>query len=162
MGSRLGIGAAASVLVSTGSAPVWRTVAQTVGDATYTGAGSTDTPTTFTDLSAIGWSSGTTVAVTVTTGTSALVHYGARYTLNPTAGRVVALSYRVSSATTTAASIAWATLGESSNASDFVPAGRSHLATLTAGSNVFTLQALASTSADVAQIGFPYIIVQPL
>jgi hypothetical protein len=162
MGSRLAIGAAASILASTGSAPVWRTVGQTVGDATYTGVGNGTTPTTFTDLSAVGWGSGTTVAVTVTTGTRALLHYGARYTRNPTAGNAVGISYRVSGATTTAAAVNWAIFGESSSASDFVPAGRSHLATVTAGSNVFTLQALASSADDAAIIAYPYVIVQPL
>jgi hypothetical protein len=67
----------------------------------------------------------------------------------------------VSGATTTAAAVNWGTFGESSNTNDFVPAGRSHLATVTAGSNVFTVQALASHVDDVATIAYPYVIVDP-
>jgi hypothetical protein len=165
MGSRLGIGSAnGSVLASTGSAPVWRTVGQAVGDSTYTGkagADGDDTPTSFADLSAAGWGPGTTVAVTVTTGTRALVHYGSRFVRNGTAGRSVDISYRVSGATTTVASVSWGTSSESGAANDTHSPGRSHLATLTAGSNVFTLQASATNAADVAVIGFPYLIVRP-
>jgi hypothetical protein len=166
MGSRLGIGSAnGSVLASTGSAPVWRTVGQTVGSATYTGKAGADgdnTPTTFAGLSVVGWGPGAAVEVTVTTGTRALVHYGARYTRNPTAGNAVGISYAVSGATSTTAAVDWAIFGESSNTSDFVPAGRSHLAVLTAGSNTFHLQALASASSDAAIIAYPFLIVQPL
>jgi hypothetical protein len=160
MGSRLAIGSSAgSMLSSTGSAPVWRQTSQVVGDSLYTGA--VETPIAYADLSSAGWGLGTTVAVTVTTGIRALVHYGARYVRNPTAGNAVSLSYRISGATTTAAAINWGTLGESGNASDFLNVGRSHLAVVTAGSNVFTLQALASSVNDAATISYPYIIVQP-
>lgn len=166
MGSRLGIlSGTGTFLASTGSAPVWRSVGQLVGDATYTGAadpGSANpTPTVFADLSVTGWGSGTTVLVTATTGTRALVHYGARLVRNPTAGGLVHISYRVGGATTTAAATTWETVDESGASNDNNSPGRSHLATLTAGSNTFVLQAHASSGSDAAVIASPYIIVQP-
>lgn len=160
MGSRLAIGAAGTILGSTGSAPVWRASDGLIGDATYTAAGAF--PLAFTDFSSALWSSGTTVAVTLTTGTSALVFYGSRHSQHPTLGSNVQLSYRVSSATTIASSTNHGTLAESDPAGTFSTHGRAHLVTtLNAGSNVFTLQGLVSTGA-AATVGSPWIMVQAL
>jgi len=156
MGSRLAIGSVPGILATTGSAPVWRSVAQLVGDASYSGAGTAS----FEDFTANGWGTGTDVTVTVTTGTRALVWYGARSLATTTAGAVVQLSYRVSGATTTASSVGWGILHESGAASDQDGFGRAHMAVLTAGSNTFTLQGLAS--AGTPTVLFPYIIVMAL
>lgn len=162
LGNRLGIGVEASSLVSTGSVPVWRAISGMNGDTDYTfdaGVGG-GVANTWYDLDHGAWATGTSVTRTVTTGTSALVHLGARYVRHPTAGAQVDLSYRVSGATTVAVNIRWGTKSESSAASDFQSPGRSFYHTgLTAGSNTFTLQGMVTT-ADAAVIGFPYLIVE--
>lgn len=163
MGSRLAIGSVPAVLATTGSAPAWRTIGQSVGDATYTSAtGPGGAPEVFTDFDQSGWGTGTNVAVTVTTGTRALVFLGANASRHATAGAVVQVSYRVSGATTTAASTTWAAANESGNAGDLIHAGRAHMATLTAGSNTFTLQGIVSNNAAAAIVNRPYIIVMGL
>jgi hypothetical protein len=154
MGSRLGIASAPGILATTGSAPVWRSVAQLVGDVS-----NTTTSSSFVDFDAFD-PVGTAVTVTLTTGTRALIWFGARGLSTTTAGANVQLSYRVSGATTTASSIAWEIFHESGAANDTDGFGRAHLATLTAGSNTFTVQAL--TSAGTATILYPYIIVMAL
>lgn len=160
MGSRLAIGAAGAILVSTGSAPVWRESAGLIGDTTYTAAGAF--PLTFTDLNSALWSSGTTVAVTLTTGSMALVWFGNRHSQHPTLGSNVQLSYRVSGASTIAASTSFGTLAESDPAGTFSQSGRAHLvSSLTPGSNTFTLQGMVSSGA-AATIGSPWIVVQAL
>jgi hypothetical protein len=158
MGSRLGIGAVPAILSTTGSAPVWRTVAQSLGDASY---GSGPSSTSYTDFDEVTSWNGTNVTVTVTTGTRAMVWWGCRFASNTSAGAQMDISFRVSGATTTASGTATSVRGESSAANDQVPVGAgARLVTLTAGSNVFTLQALISTGTGT--IGFPYIIVQSL
>lgn len=160
MGSRLAIGAAGSVLGSTGSAPAWRPTDGMVGDTTYTAAGAF--PLAFTDLSNALWSSGTAVTVSVATGSMAMVFFGNRHSQHPTLGSNVQLSYRVGGSTTIAASTAFGTLAESDPAGTFSQSGRAHLATgLNPGSNSFTLQGLVSTGA-AATIGSPWIMVQAL
>lgn len=159
MGSRLAIASTDTgfFLGSTGTAPVWRQVDGMIGDITYTGT----PPTSFSNLNTAPWGNGTEVAVTVTTGAQALIHYGARYTQHTTAGSNVQISYQVTGATTIVASSAFGTIGESSATVDFIPHGRSHWQDgLTPGSNKFILNAMASTAAAVANIGSPYIIVQ--
>lgn len=159
MGSRLAIGAAGTILTSDGSAPVWRASDGIVGDATYTGAGAF--PLAFTDFSNALWSTGTTVALTLTTGAMALLWYGARASQHPTLGSNVQLSYRVSGATTIAASNVWGTVAESDPAGTFSPHGRAHLVALTPGSNTFTLQGMISTGA-AATVLSPFLMVQAL
>jgi hypothetical protein len=156
MGSRLGIGSGnGSHLASTGSAPVWRSVGHLIGDASYGAI----IETSFDDFANLGNGTGTNVTVTVTTGTRAIVFYGARSVANTTAGAIGQISYRVSGATTTAASVNWGTVFESTAANDAGDAGRMHVATLTAGSNTFTLQGFVSAGSGT--IGFPYIAVLP-
>lgn len=159
MGAKMGIGSAGGRVVSTGSIPVWRYTDGMIGDTTYTG---TTPPTAFSNLNIAAWGTGTAVTVTVTTGTAAIVYFGARYVSHGTLGSNVQLSYQVGGATTIAANSAWGTLSESDPAGTLNNAGRAHRVGLTAGSNVFTLNALASTSGATALIGSPYIVVEAL
>ena len=160
MGTRLAIGSAGTRLVSTGTAPVWRATGGMIGDATYTAAGAF--PTSFQALNSALWSSGTQVQVTVTTGTQAMLWYGARFTQHPTLGSNVQISYQITGATTVAASNTWGTASESDPAGTLTNAGRGHYVTgLTAGSNIFTLNALVSTGA-AATISSPWIMVEAL
>ena len=120
-------------------------------------------PTVFTDLNAAGWGSGTNVTVTLTTGTSALVFFGARRVSVDAAGATLEMSYRVSGATTIAAANNFGTVDESGAASDFNSVGRAHFVTgLTGGSNTFTVQALISSGSDTGVIARPYIAVMAL
>ena len=116
--------------------------------------------TVYVDLNHAQWGSGTTVKVTVITSTRALVFYGAVAVLVDNAGDLLELSYRVTGATTIAASTAWATRDESGSASDESSAGRAHyVANLTAGSNTFHLQALISNGSATGIIRRPYLTV---
>lgn len=134
MGSRLGIGAANTVMASTGSAPVWRTV----GFAQDTSSTMTTSSTSYIDLAS--WTSGASVADTITTGTRAILIATARVS-NDTGGNSVYLSYAVSGASTVAASDVRAGRYESSNADDWANVMLLDRVTLTAGSNTFTLYA---------------------
>jgi hypothetical protein len=78
------------------------------------------------------------------------------------AGITVSLSYKVTGDTTTTAAVNWGTADESSNANDFQSVGRSHVATVTAGTNHFTLQAASSSTNDGSTLSYPYIIAIPL
>lgn len=158
MNSRLGIGAANSHLVSTGSAPVWRTVATDVdaGSQTY----DTANGTTYVPLDDANWGFASNVEVTVTTGTVALVLFKGQLS-NNTAGSLTLLSYSVSSATTAAASDNHSIQYESGGANDIALFGGFDLRTgLTGGSNVFTLEArgtagvLTLADPEIAVIGF--------
>lgn len=137
MGSRLGIGAANSHLVSDGSAPVWRGIATDVDTGVSTG-----TPTIYASLAdGVQWPgfSSNAVAVTITTGTLALVLFKAELS-NDTAGSRTLLSYVVSGATTAPASDTRNINFESGAANDIAEFGGFDLATLTAGSNTFSLE----------------------
>ena len=154
MGSRLAIGAATTYLVSDGSAPVWRAVANdsSVGSGTFA-----ETSYTKLDSGAAADTFASELEVTVTTGTVALVLFKS-ILANDTAGSLTALSYSVSSATTVAADDGHSIHYESSNANDQVELGGFDLRTgLTAGSNVFTLE--ARVTADDGTITRPEIAV---
>lgn len=167
MGSRLAIGAAGARLLSTGTALAWRAgPSQSIVNASYisqTDGGGAGSSLSYNDFSGIQWSSGTTIAVTITTNTEAQLWYGARNVRLNTAGKRVFVAYRVSGATTVAASDVWATIDESSAANDENSPGRSHIQTgLTAGSNTFTLRAKTDDTAVTATVFVPYLIVQAL
>lgn len=103
----------------------------------------TFTNTSFLDLDALTGGSGTitAVAATVTTGTRALVTISAQLQ-NDTLNAVSLLSYRVSGATTVAASDDWSALARAAVANDATTVTRSRIHTgLTAGSNTFEVQA---------------------
>ncbi len=153
MGSRLGIGAANSHLVSTGSAPVWRGMATAVDTAS-----NTSLLTSYETLDEVtAWNFTGEVEVTVTTGTEALVLFKARLS-NSAAGSITYMSYSVSGATTVAAADGHSIWYESSGANDQANFGGHDLRTgLTAGSNVFTLE--GRVSADTGTIHRPEITV---
>ncbi len=152
MGSRVGIGAANSHLVSTGSAPVWRSVATD----TDTGSG-ISVVTGYTTLAdAITWNFSAEVEVTVTTGTRALVLFKAELS-NSSAGARTIMSYSVSSATTIAASNNRSIKFESGGADNESEFGGFDLVTVTAGSNVFTLE--GRVTAGTGTIQRPEIVV---
>jgi hypothetical protein len=140
MGSRVGIGAANTHLVSDGSAPVWRAIATDVD----TGSGTEGTTSYLSLQGAGGWGFASEIEVTVTTSTLALVLFKAQLS-NDTAGAITFMSYSVSGATTTAPSGARAIHFESSAANDQALFGGFDLATVTAGSNTFTLEGRVSS-----------------
>ena len=158
MGSRVGIGAATTHLVSTGSAPVWRAV-----DTLARTDSQTATTTGYVTLATTGvanWVFAAEVEVTVTTGTVALVLFKARLS-NDTGGSLTAMSYSVSGASTIAASDLRSIAYESGAADDLAEIGAFDLVTnLTAGSNVFTLEGRAGANTgtilrpEIAVIGF--------
>ncbi len=158
MGTRLAIGAATTHLVSSGSAPVWRAVATDVDIGSDTGIS-----TTYRTLAQGGvsnWDFATEIEVTVTTGTVALVLFKAQLS-GTTAGASTFLSYSVSGATTFAPADGQSIQYESSNANDLAAFGGFDLRTgLTAGSNVFTLEARVTAGTgtvarpEIAVIGF--------
>ncbi len=150
MGSRLAIGAATTHLVSDGSAPVWRAIATDVD----TGSGDF-TSTSYVPMTENAQFAGE-IEVTVTTGTRALVLFKAQLS-NNTAGSETFLSYSVSGATTTAAVDNQSILYTSSIANDVAAFGGFDLATLTAGSNTFTVE--GRVSANTGTIVRPEITV---
>ncbi len=155
MGSRVGIGAVNSHLVSTGSAPVWRSIG-----GSSTGASGTSLITGYTTLGdSITWNFASEIEVSLTTGTEALILFKARL-FNNTAGSSSFMSYSVSGATTVAAADTHAILYESSGANDAAEFGGFDLRVgLTAGTNVFTLEGRAS--GNTATIDNPDIGVIP-
>ncbi len=155
MGSRLAIGAATTHLVSDGSSPVWRGVATDVDTAS-----NTLTSTTYVTLATAGPSGpgfATEIEVTVTTGTVALVLFKAELS-NNTVGARTRMSYSVSSATTVVSSNNRSISYESGAADDEAEFGGFDQAVgLTAGSNVFTLE--ARVTAGTGTIARPEIAV---
>jgi len=129
--------------------------------ATSIAAASNTSDRTFTNTSALdldaltgGAGTMTAVAVTVTTGTLAIVTLSA--IASNTAG-VVFLSYRVSGATTIAASGPIGCRREDA-ASQEVTSAFAHVVTLTAGVNVFELQ--ASVTAGTGRLLSPALVVE--
>jgi len=110
--------------------------------------------TSYTDLTTTG------PAVTVTTGTKAIVHFGAEL-YNSSGGGRSRVAVAVSGASTIAASDAKALQFESSNANDNLAASRTVMFTsLTAGSNTFTLKYNVATG--TGNFLYRHIIVDPL
>lgn len=97
--------------------------------------------------------------VTLTTGTLAVVFVSAIRVDNDTAGATVSLAFSISGATTLAAGDAQAGLYESSNAGDSSAVTVVRLATLTAGSNTFQME--AKVSSGTGTIVRPRILVIP-
>lgn len=122
----------------------------------------TFTNTSFADLDALTGGSGSLAAcaVSVVTGTRALVHICAASVSSSGTG-TTALGYRISGASTVAASSTLA-LRTSGVAAELVGATRTHLVEgLTAGTNVFELQAVTA-AANTGTLTSPQIIVEPL
>ena len=124
-----GIASAAGRLIVTDGV---NSIAERIPTEDYVATSETTTSGTYAALATAG------PAVTVTTGTHALVLIHAQQS-NNTAGNYAAMSVAVSGATTIAASDAWTSLFESTLADDRGPAsGHILFDTLTAGSNTFT------------------------
>ena len=158
MGSRLGIGSDRSHLVSDGTSPIWRKTVAT--ERTDSQTATTTSYLTLADVAGGGWGFAAEVEVTVATGTHALVLMQARFS-NDTAGSSVIMSYSVSSATTIAASNLRSIQYESSVGADIASfGGWDNVNTLTAGSNVFTLE--GRVTGNTGTISEPRIMVVPL
>jgi hypothetical protein len=160
MGSRVGIGAANTHLVSDGSSPVWRAIQTDVDTASKTNDSGANGTGYFKLASLSAWIFASEIEATVTTGTEALVLWKANI-FNDTAGGRVFLSYSVSGATTVAASDTRAIQFESTAAGDLAEFGGFDLVIgLTAGSNVFTLEGRVTAGVgtlqrpEIAVIGF--------
>jgi hypothetical protein len=155
MNSRVGIGAALSVLASTGSAPIWRTPTNAAdsGAGTYMG-------TVYESLGGPGFLGfSDEIEASVTTGTGALILFRAGLANNASGGETY-MSYSISGATTAAASDAHGIWYESGSANDRALFGGFDYRTgLTAGTNVFTLEGRVNTG--TGRFVHPEIFVLP-
>jgi hypothetical protein len=160
MGSRVGIGSARSLMVSTGSAPAWRTVVEAANY--FLGSTSqTDTNTGFGNV----WGTDQLPKVTVTTGTAALVFGSAMAVSNSTGGSLTGIALRVNESPGGALTIdsgdATGAYYESSNNNDRSAISVIRLLTgLTAGANTFTMDGRCNSG--VGTIERPRIAVIPL
>jgi hypothetical protein len=129
------------------------------GDGNYVGTGGSDD--TYLSLDSGSWGSGTSVGFAVTTGTSALVIYGANL-LFQGADQETTISYRITGATSVSVSDVWAVRMYVDNGTLMRSVSRVHLHTgLTAGSNTFQMQG-KSTDISNARIIRPYLFVLPI
>lgn len=141
---------AGSLFVATGS----NAIAQRTIGSTFTAATENTTNTSYVDLATAG------PAVTVTTGTSAIVMWSA-HMWNDTAGSRPYMSYAVSGATTIAAGDAIAYAHDVSAAGRIIGASRIMMqAGLTGGSNTFT--AKYRVSANTGTWAQRHLMVIPL
>ena len=127
--ARLALGTRGQTLVSGASAPEWSSGPSVSIDDT----GRTTASTSYVALTGA-------PSVTITTGTKAIMWITARMSNNGGSNRSW-LSCAVSSATTIAASDAVSVEIDNTNAGEETRLGMAHIYTLTAGSNVFTLNA---------------------
>jgi hypothetical protein len=135
--TRLALGTAGQVLTvnSGATAPEWANVsAAPASDSATVATSQTVSSATYTDLATAG------PAVTITTGTKALVIVSCLHTTATNIGDAGFMSFAVSGATTISASDAYASMNKAYNATN--PTSRqsavTRLSTLTAGSNTFT------------------------
>jgi len=140
---RLGIGTTGQVLTVAAGAPSWATPSSSIGTASSTVATlETTTSTSYTNLT-------TTQSVTLTTGTKVLVLISCGLQTD-TVSKQAFVSYTISGATTQAASDAQALIFErpGSGGGQQNRFGIHSFATVTAGSNTFTLKFKAQTPAE--------------
>ena len=134
--ARIGIGTNGQILTSNGSVPSWAAPAASspASDSATVATSQTISSATYTDLATAG------PAVTITTGTKALVIVSCGQTTATNISDAGYMSYAVSGATTIAASDTVATTARHFVASQLVmrASSVSRLSTLTAGSNTFT------------------------
>lgn len=133
--ARLGIGTTGQILTVSGGLPVWSTPAPAVpANAVATGAGNGTTSTTYVNLTS-------SVAVTLTTGTKALVIVRSQINTNA-GGRHGLISYEISGASTVAASddFCYSSGGISSTLNGASGTTARIVSGLTAGSNTFTVK----------------------
>jgi len=132
--TRLAIGTTGQVLTVSGGVPAWAAVSASPTSASATVATSqTTTSSTYTDLATSG------PAVTITTGTKALVIVTARAN-NSTAGESALFSFAVSGATTISASDTFGNQANAGAGTNTRNSAVTRLTTLTAGSNTFTMK----------------------
>ena len=153
--ARLGIGSTGQVLTVAGGLPSWATPASSApaSDSATVATSQSTTSTTYTDLATSG------PAVTITTGTKALVIMTARVIMN-TAGDTGFFAYAVSGATTIAVTDDTGGRFQTDYPNGYAGAqfsSASRLTTLTAGSNTFTMK--YKTSAGTASFQNRQIIV---
>jgi hypothetical protein len=149
--ARLGIGTTDQILKVSGGVPVWATPASaspTSASARVT-TGQSSSSTTYADLATAG------PAVTVTTGTKAMVIVGARVQASP--GWNGNMSYAVSGATTVAANDEWSIMSFDNYSQQFSFA--STQVSLTAGSNTFTAKYKTGSAENPCTFSNRYIIV---
>ena len=150
MGTRLAVGASGSLLVSDGSAPLWREVTQA-----KTNVAQSTSSTSYVDLSTVG------PQVTVTTGTESLVFLTCAQS-NDGVGFSAFMAVGISGATTRAATdddalqLLSATAGASHRATR-----TTFLTGLTAGSNTFTAKYRTDSGGNPANFNLRQIIVIP-
>jgi hypothetical protein len=144
--TRLGIGSTGQVLTVAGGVPSWATTAaSTPTNSVATGAGNDTTSSTYVNLTS-------SVAVTITTGTKALVIV--RGQINTNAGtRHGLISYAISGASTVAASddFCYSSGGISSTLNGASGTTARIVSGLTAGSNTFTVKV---RSVDTGTVSF--------
>jgi hypothetical protein len=141
--ARLGIGTTGQVLSVSGGVPAWTTLASGVGNASSTiNTLEVTSSTTYTNLT-------TTQSVTLTTGTKVLVLISCGIQTDSTSKRAF-VSYDISGATTQSASDAQALIFErpGSGGGQTNRFAIHSFATVTAGSNTFTLKFKAQTPAE--------------
>jgi len=149
--ARLGIGSTDQILKVSGGVPVWAapaSAAPTSASARVT-TGQSSSSATYADLATAG------PAVTVTTGTKAMVIVGAR--VQASAGWNGNMSYAVSGATTVSANDEWSIMSFDSYSQQFSFA--STQVSLTAGSNTFTAKYKTGSADNPCTFSNRYIIV---
>lgn len=134
--TRLAIGTTGQVLAVSGGVPAWTTPAGSApvtASATVTSS-QTTTSTSYTDLATSG------PAVTITTGTKALVIVSAELKVTDADSHIARMSYAVSGASTISASdtVALANASTTGSGQNPIRASAVSRVTLTAGSNTFT------------------------
>ena len=143
--ARIGIGTNGQILTSNGSVPSWATPASSApaSDSATVATSQSTSSTTYTDLTTAG------PAVTITTGTKALVIVSAGLS-NNTINGFCFMSYAVSGATTIAATDTKSLQVRAFVANQLLTRGSSvsRLTTLTAGSNTFTAKYRAGDTAS--------------
>ena len=150
MGTRLAVGASGSLLVSNGSAPLWREVTQAKINVSQS-----TTSTSYVDLSTVG------PQVTVTTGTEVLVFLTCAQS-NDNAGDSSFMTVAVSGATTRAAIDDDALqLVSAINFASHRATRTTFLTGLTAGSNTFTAKYRSDSGTNAANFNLRAIIVIP-
>ena len=156
MGSRLGIGASGTMMVSDGSGPVWR-----VPDGDDRSDSTTGTTDVYKGLGGAFWyNDADPVQVILATDTKAAVWWSANLA-NSTVGAITLVSYAVSNATDAPASDARSVSYEASVANDLAQFGSMFFHEgLTPGNNTFTL--FGRVTSGTGTIGNPRIMVIPL
>jgi hypothetical protein len=149
--ARLGIGSTDQILKVTGGVPAWATPASSapISASARVTTSQNSSSATYADLATAG------PAVTLTTGTKAMVIVGAR--VQASSGWNGNMSYAVSGATTVAANDEWSIMSFDGYSQQFSFA--STQVSLTAGSNTFTAKYKTGSAENPCTFSNRYIIV---